>query len=192
MGPMSETPPSAPARPGRYERSFAGMIGALIVTVLVIVAYVAFRALVRDTPATEVEPVDYLEAVEGAQVQGLDVAYPPSLPDGWVATSVDLAPTDPPRWSLGVLTDDGDFVGLRQEDASPSTLAKTYVDENAVAGDDVTLDSTLATTWGTWSDDGGDHALVAEIDGLGTVMVYGSAPESVLEDYTESLTTAPR
>jgi hypothetical protein len=187
---MSET--TTAARPGRYQRSFAGMVGALIVTVLVILAFVIFRALVRDTPATQVEPVDYLDAVEGAQLEGLDVAYPPTLPEGWVATSVDLAPSDPPRWSLGVLTEDGDFVGLRQEDASARTMAQTHVDEDAEQGSDVTLDSDLADTWGTWSDDGGDHAVVAEVAGLGTVLVYGSAPEPEIEAYAASLTTAPR
>ena len=48
---------------GRYQRSFAGMIGALLITLLVIGAFVAFRALNRDELDGGPKPVDYLETV---------------------------------------------------------------------------------------------------------------------------------
>lgn len=186
---MSQQPEG---RPGRYQRSFAGLIGALLVTLLVVAGYVVFRAVVRENPATEATPVDYLSAVEGAQGGGGTVVYPPSLPTGWVATSVEYDPTDPPAWSLGVLTDESRFVGLRQQDADLDDLLTTYVDPEPDRGADVTIDSPLADTWQSWSDRGGDHAYAAEVPGLGWVLVYGSADPDVLREYAATLTTTPR
>ena len=39
-----------------------------------------------------------------------------SLPSGWVATSVDYLPGDRPAFGVGMLTADGKFVGMRQQD----------------------------------------------------------------------------
>ena len=114
---------------------------------------------------------------------GLAVVRPSELPEGWQATSVDLvAVGDDPRWGLGVLTDDGDFIGIRQQDASEDDLARLYVDEEPVEGDEVSLASDVASTWQTWSDDGGDHGYSTEL-GDEALLVYGSAPAEQIEDY---------
>ena len=67
-------------KPGRYQRSPAGMVGALIVTLLVISAFVAFRALNRTDLDVKPERVDYLAQVRFAQqdAQGgtSDLVYP--------------------------------------------------------------------------------------------------------------------
>ena len=55
---------------GRYQRSFAGMIGALLITLVVIGAFVAFRALNRDELERRPEAVDYLETVGFVQEPG--------------------------------------------------------------------------------------------------------------------------
>ena len=127
-------------RPGRYQRTIAGGIGSMIVLVLVVLAFVVFRAVFRDNDAVEVDPVDYLSVVGPAQEAGVPVVYPPSLPDGWKATSVDFDPGDRPAWGVGMLTDDGKFVGVRQEDADLDSLLDTYVDEDATEGDTVTVE----------------------------------------------------
>ena len=77
-------------RAGRYQRSIAGGVGSLIVLVVVVLAFVAFRAVFRDNDAVDVEPVDYLAVVAPAQEAGIRIVYPPSLPEGWTATSVDF------------------------------------------------------------------------------------------------------
>lgn len=60
-------------QPGRYQRSFSGMLGALVVLLLVIGGFVAFRAVTRDDLEVEVETVDYLETVGFAQDGDLTV-----------------------------------------------------------------------------------------------------------------------
>ena len=107
---------------------------------------------------------------------------------GWTATSVDLgAAGDDPRWALGVLTADGDFIGIRQQDTSVDQLVETYVDERAEAGDETTVASDVSDTWQTWSDDGGDHGFSTELDD-DAVLVYGSAPVEDIEAYLGLLT----
>ncbi|MCW2739222.1 DUF4245 domain-containing protein [Nocardioides sp.] len=174
-------------QPSRYTRSFSGMIGALIVTVLFVLAFVLWRGLFRgdadDTPVA----VDWQASVALADEADLRVVHPRELPAGWTATSVDLRAGDEPRWGLGVLTEDGDFVGIRQEDASIGDLVEQYVDEEAEAGDDASIPSAVTDTWQTFSDSGGDHGYATEI-GDESVLVYGSAPVADLETYLGLLT----
>ena len=135
---------SGQGQPSRYTRSFNGMTGALIVTVLAVLAFVAWRGLWRSDVDTETEAVDWQARVELAQQADLRVVHPRELPAGWTATSTELAAGDDPRWSLGVLTDDGRFVGIRQQDTSVSDLVELYVDEDAEAGDDATVVTSVA------------------------------------------------
>ncbi|MFC4783315.1 DUF4245 domain-containing protein [Nocardioides sp. MAHUQ-72] len=176
--------------PGRYQRSTNGLVGALLVTLLAIGAFVAFRAINRDTPEIKPTAVDYLSAVQGAQQGGFDVVYPPSLPDGWIADSVHLTPGERPSWGIGMLTDEGRFVGVRQEDSSLDDMLAEYVDEETDEGDPVTLSGTVGREWRTFSDAGGDHAYATEV-GRQWVLVYGSAPTDDLRLVAEDLTTAP-
>lgn len=178
---------SGQGQPSRYTRSFGGMTGALIVTVIAVLAFVAWRGLFRtdvdDTPVA----VDWQESVELAQQADLDVVHPRELPAGWIATSVDLSAGDDPRWGMGVLTDDGRFVGIRQQDASVDALVELYVDEKAESGEDATVTSEITDTWQTWSDEGGDRGYATEI-GDEALLVYGSAPAEDIEAYLGLLT----
>ena len=174
-------------QPSRYTRSFSGMIGALIVTVLFVLAFVAFRGLFRADVDNAPVAVDWRESVELAQEADFQVVHPSELPSGWTATSVDLFAGAEPRWGLGVLTDEGNFIGIRQEDTSVDGLVELYVDEDALPGDDVSLPSEVTDMWQTWSDDGGDRGYSTEL-GDEAVLVYGSAPVEDLEAYVELLT----
>ena len=178
---------SEQGRPSRYTRSFGGMTGALIVTVLFVVVFVAWRGLFRADPDDTPVPVDWQESVELADQAGLQVVRPGELPDGWIATSVELRAGDDPRWGLGVLTDEGDFIGIRQQDASVDDLVELYVDEDAEPGDDASVPSEITDTWQTWSDSGGDHAYSTEL-GDEAVLVYGSAAAEEIEAYLGLLT----
>lgn len=178
-------------QPGRYQRSFSGLIGAIVITLLAIGGFVAVRAIVRDDIEQKPQAVDYLETVGLAQDADYEIVYPAALPDGAIATSVDFRPGRPPTWGLGTLTGDGRFVGLRQEEASLEDLLATYVDEDA---DDITeldteaLQSDVATEWRAFEDGGGDRAYAAEF-GEEYVLVYGSADLEDLRAVVEQLTT---
>jgi hypothetical protein len=164
----------------------------MIIAVIVVVAFVVVRGLVRETPDVEPEKVDYLAQVRDLGRAGVDVVYPPTLPPGWRATSSDFQRGTQPDWSLGLLTDGDEFVGVRQSSDDPEDLLHTYVDENPVQGPDVTVPSAVGETWQTWSDEGGDHAFVRTDEATGeTVMVYGSAPVEEQESFIATLTTDP-
>ncbi len=77
------------------------MVGALIVTVLAIGAFVAFRSVNRNDLDVKPDTVDYLEPVTALQGTGRDVVYPPTLPAGWRATSLDVVPGDRPAGGSG-------------------------------------------------------------------------------------------
>jgi hypothetical protein len=177
-------------RGGRYQRSIAGGIGSLLVLIAVVLAFVAFRAVFRDNDAVDVEAVDYLAVVAPAQEASIRVVYPPSLPEGWTATSVAFVPGERPAFGVGMLTDDDLFVGVRQADEELADLLETYVDAQVVKGDVVTVDGAIVPEWQEWSDDGGDHAYSATV-GDTEVLVYGSAPTEDLLTVVRSLTDAP-
>jgi len=185
MGAVSES-----EKPGRYARSAGGLIASLVVTVLAVLAFVAFRAVTSEDLEVRPEPVDYLDTVELAQDSDLQIVYPPSLPDGWIATNVAVVPGERPAFGLSILTDDETFIGVRQEDDSLTDLLTTYVDEETSEEGPTKFDSPIATTWETYSDDGGDLAYATEI-GDATLLVYGSADEDDLRLLLESLTTKP-
>ena len=185
----AEQPGERPAA-GRYQRSIAGGVGSMIVLVAVVLGFVVFRGAFRDNDAVEVEAVDYLAVVGPAQESGVPVVYPPSLPAGWKATSVDFDPGSRPAWGVGLLTDDGKFVGVRQEDDALDSLLDTYVDEDAAEGDIVTVEGALVPQWQEWSDSGGDHAYAASV-GDYEVLVFGSAPTEDLLAVVGLLSDAP-
>ena len=173
---------------GRYQRSFSGMIGAMLVSLALIAGFVLFRAVNRDNQAVQPEPVDWIGSVRYIQDSGASVYYPTTQPEGWIATSADYRPGTRPLWSIGFLTPAGDFVGLHEEDRSVEDLIGELVDEHAAEGDPVRLPA--GTEWRSFTDAGGDFALAREQDDE-TIVVFGTAEPQVIEDLAGSLTTAP-
>ncbi len=169
-------------KPGRYQRSTGGLFGALLVTLVVIIAFVAFRGLLRDDIEIKPEPVDYAAAATAARGAGFDVVSPKALPAEWMATNVDLRQTEPPVWGLSILTGEGKFIGLRQQSGSVADLIDTYIDEDAEEGEPLELDSAVGSTWQTWTDEGGDTGYLVELDSQ-RLLVYGSAPASDLQTF---------
>lgn len=171
---------------GRYQRSMGGMVGALVVTIGVIIAFVVFRAITRDDLEVDREAVDYLVVVEGLQESDLlDPVYPPTLPKGWKAVEATFDAKDL-TWSLDLNPDEGEFVGVVQSKLKLDDLLETHVDESAAEGDPVTLDSPLAKKWKSFSDEGGDHAVAAKVKGF-TVLVFGTMSEDEIEEFASSL-----
>ncbi len=178
-------------RPGRYPRSASGLIGALLVLLLVVGGFVLIRALGRDELEVRPEPVDYLPVVEALQQAGHSVAYPPRLPAGWEATSVDSAPGTDAVFGLGMLTADERFAGIRQEATALESLVEVYVDQDATAGDTVRAGTgELAGEWQTFTDQDGDTAFGREGRDA-TVLVYGSASRADLLAMLDGLTLEP-
>lgn len=186
--PGPQQPPAPGQRPARYPRTTNGLIGSMIVTLLAIGAFVALRALNREELEVTPEPVDYRAVVANVQGSGFDVVHPTDLPAGWIATSVDFVPGDDPAFGIGMLTDDGEFAGLRQEDAPLDDLLATYVDDEPTEGEELTVTGSVARTWRSFTDSGGDHAYAATL-GDDEVLVYGSASAADLRRLIGTLTT---
>jgi hypothetical protein len=179
-------------QPGRYQRSTSGMVGALVVTLLVILAFVAFRALNRSDLDMKPERIDYLAQVGYAQQSGTDVVYPDRLPTGWYATQITFSRGQEPGLELSMLTGSGQYVGLVESPASPPEVLTTYVDPHPVSGGPVTVDGSVVTRWDSWTDDGGDTALVAQRGHGSTaesLLVFGTVSRAQLEQLAASLTT---
>ena len=169
---------------GRYERSASGMIGAMLVLLLVIAAFLVFREINRTTLEPPVRNIDYVQVAEFARSEAsFPVLAPASLPSGWRATSATYTPEPDEAWHLGVLTDDGKYVGLEQAPSSQESMVDTHVSEEATRSGEVEIDG---ESWAAWSDEKGDDALVRR-DGETTTLVVGTAGQDVLVDYVETL-----
>jgi hypothetical protein len=167
------------------------MTGALVFILLVVLAWVGFRALTSDQKTTPIQTVEWSGWVKTGRAEQLLALFAPDrLPKGWRATSVSYVGGVRPQWHLGMLTDRGKYVGIEESRASTRALVTQYVDDNAVRGKDVVVDG---TTWESWSDAGGDHALVRSVavDGqpYEAVLVGGSASAATVEQFVGSLTS---
>lgn len=185
-----EGPDEGRGAPSRYERSFPGMIGAMIVTLAAIAAFVFFRDANRNDLEVTRPGIDYLPEVASLQ-QGASfpIAYPPALPEGWRVTALDFDNEVGLTWSVDLLSEDGEYVGIRQAESEADPLLDEYVDEDAFQGDDVKLDSPLVSSWESWQDVQGDQAVLAEVEGT-RLLVFGTVGESELEDFAASLVTS--
>jgi uncharacterized protein DUF4245 len=169
------------------------MVGALLVTVLVILAFVAFRALNRSDLDVKPERIDYLAQVGFAQQDSStarpELVYPASLPSGWYATNVSFSSSGAAEVELSMLTGDGQYVGFVQSPASVPELLSTYVDPHPQGGSPAHVSGSVASHWAVWSDSGGDTALAAE-HGQDSLLVFGTVSRDQLEELAAALTTA--
>ena len=183
---MSEQPSG---QPSRYQRSTSGMVGALLLTFLFVIGFVAFRGCNRTTPDVRPDHIDYRAQVGFAQQAGADLVYPSRLPAGWYATRVDYEPGALPELGISLLTPD-QYVGIRQSPRDVPELLAAYVDAQPTAGPSVTVDAGVVRRWATWTDSGGDTALTARWHGE-SLLVFGTVSRADLEQLASSLTDAP-
>jgi len=163
------------------------MVTAMGVLVALLLVYFAAQALKSDAPSSPVHTVDYRADVAPARREaGFDLVAPPSLPGGWRATAVSFAGDPGSHWHLGVLTDKDRYVGLEQGDESVEDMVTTYVDESATRGGPQRV---AGRTWTTYTDTGGDLALVRrdEKTRTTTLVVGHVVPRRQLVSYVASL-----
>jgi hypothetical protein len=157
----------------------------MAVLIAVVLGYLGVQALVTDQPSSAVRTVDWASVVPGARrAASFDLLAPASLPRGWKATSVSFVDTRPSHWHLGVLTGEDRYVGIEQGYDSVSSMVTDFVDDRATQGSAVDVSG---RRWSTWTDDGGDLALVRRSAGVTTLVVGHDVPRSTLASYTASL-----
>lgn len=155
----------------------------MLVLLAVLGVFLGVRSLFRDDPAPPAPAVDYEPTLQAArQEASFPVLAPSVLPSGWTATSVRFT-ASPPLWHLGLKTLDHEYVGVEQAAASAQAMVRTYVDAQATRGGAVRVAS---RTWQTWTDTGGDTALVRKA-GRTTVLVVGTTDRTALVRFAESL-----
>lgn len=161
------------------------MVGAMIVLVGGIIGFVVLRDVNRDDPPSPVRTIDYApDAAYAREQAGFDVVAPETLPEGWRATTAGYVAGAGESWHLGLLTEQDRYVGLEQSASSTASMVEQHVDEDATAGDAVTVGG---DEWTTWSDDDGDLALVREEPGTTTLVVGHRVPVEELEEFVGSL-----
>jgi hypothetical protein len=169
----------------RHERSAGGLVGALVVLLVVVLAWVGIRALASQDPDSPVQRVDYAQDVPFARkAADFDLVAPPRLPVGWRATTVRFEPAPGAHWHLGVLTGEKRYVGLEQGDQTIGSMVEEYVDPAARRGSAVTVG---ADRWSTYTDSDGDLALVRREGRTTTLVVGHQVPRATLVDYVASL-----
>jgi hypothetical protein len=170
---------------GKYQRSVSGLVGALVVLLAVIGVVAALQALNRPDRPDPVQPVDYRAPARYAAKQAdFDLLSPPSLPTGWTATTVRFTGGADPHWHLGCLDQNGRYVGLEQGAQSPRSMVSTYVDKAARRGEPVRVSG---HRWATWTDAGGDLALVRSAGRTTTLVVGHDVPRAELVAYVRLL-----
>lgn len=170
---------------GRYQRSVSGMIGALLVLLAVVGLFMLMQSLNRPEPPNPVQAVDYRRDVPYAKAQaGFDLVAPASLPAGWKATTVNFTDGGRAHWHLGCLTGKGRYVGLEQGDESVAAMVEAYVDPQASRGRPTTIDG---SRWATYTDAGGDLALVRRAGRTTTLVVGHEVAKPELAAYVRSL-----
>lgn len=180
---------SQPVANPRAERSVAGMVMALLVAVVAAGGWY----LVAKPNSKDVNPVPTVPwkiwVSAGAADHKLALQVPPELPTGWRATSAEYQTGVSPRFDLGLLTSNGKYVGLVESLDPSSDLLTQYVDNSPTQGKDVTVGGLL---WHTWSDTGGDYALIRTVTAVNgnqqRILVYGSAPDAQIRTYAATLT----
>jgi hypothetical protein len=171
-------------RAGRYQRSPGGMVAAMAVLVALVLGFVGIRALISSPPKDE-QTVDYARVVPDVRrAARLAIVAPPSLPEGWRATSVRFTDDPPQHWHLGVLTDQNRYLGLEQGQQSVPAMVSAYVDGAAYRRAPVRVG---ARTWATYTDSGGDLALVRRVGRTTTLVVGHEVPQATLVRYVASL-----
>lgn len=191
---MSQTQDAPTGRPGRYQRSFGGLVGAMIVMVIVVVGLWLGLGAFRDDAAFEPTPIDYDQTVAALVDSGVPLTYPEELPEGWRVNNLGYDPGTQ-ELTLALLTPEESFAGLYVGYDELDDVLDTFVDEQRGELDPVRLtDADGATAeWATYSDEGGDTAYAREVGGgrePQVVVVYGSADPEDLQRLVGLLTTA--
>lgn len=167
----------------------SGMIGAMLITVVLVVGFVVVRAVLRDDLEFERDPIDHLPVVAAVQEAGaVDPAYPPTLPAGWSALDAGVRNNG---WEMEVETADGARISIRQQERVLRDMLMQYVDEDYLDEGYVEVGGPLGDQWQAFSDDERDHAVALMLTDREVLLVFGTAEPDVLRVFASSLVQEP-
>lgn len=184
---------STPIRPTRPRPSQRGnpSLGDILRTVFVLGAMILAVWFVANlvyskTPEDVVPKVDHVAAIaEARAVASYPIVAPRDLPSGWRANGARFEPAETQQpWHLGVITEDGEYIGLDQAKRSVDAMVRSYARGSKAAGE--------AEFGGIeWSVRRGPGSSVAYVRTVGdsVVIVVSDADRDDVERYVASLSS---
>lgn len=167
----------------RGNPSMGDIVRSMLLIGVIVLAVWGFGRLFTNTPDEPVEAIDYAKVVDQARpAADFPLLAPPSLPAGWKANS---ARYEPNSWHLGVLTEDGDYIGLEQAKLSIDRVVDRFAEGSKAAGEK----EIGGAPWTVRTGPGDDITFVRR-EGDVTTLVNGNAPRRVIEDYVASLSAS--
>lgn len=148
-----------------------------VITLGLLALFLVARMLFSVDPERPTSPVDYLTAAEAVEPSaGFVPLVPEKVPGEWYANS---ARFDTSSWEMGVVTDDEQFIGLRQ-------IADEHQEEyeDAVAADAAEV-SVGGQSWQL--SESGDELVYARNDAGVTTLLTSSTDRKTSERYLSSL-----
>jgi hypothetical protein len=182
-------PPGEPRKGGHYERSALGLIGALLVTLLVVLGFMLFRGALRENKPVPTRAVDHQIWFERGQADGrLLMVAPIQIPDGWTVTSAKFDTEERPVWRMGMLTPDKKFVGMVESLDSLDPLLQKHMQANPQSTGTKMLGG---LKWKSFTAAEGDAALALELTSPKgkpeIVLVYGDAGIDKVSQFAQVL-----
>ena len=149
----------------------------LLLTAGVLVLFVLGRIFFTVEPDRPVSEVDYITAAEGVEpTAGFDPWVPERLPEGWMANSARI---DATTWEMGVVTDDDEFIGIRQlHDGEGEAI------DRAIDGD-AREETVNGVVWQVG--ESGEELVYATTEDEVTTVVRSTTSAEVTRDYVSSL-----
>src|SRR5690348_3441165 len=181
--------PTAPERkPNRYELPLSNMVGAMVVVVLFVLAFVIFRAVNRDNTSVRPEPVAYGPIAAQGRADGrIDVWSPPALPKGWTATAARYDTGTNPHWHLSA-SDGKHYLGVEEGIDGLQAELHLALQGSPMAAGKVQIGSVI---WSVYTDTQGDYALARSMPSKTprypeTLVVVGTTSPSQVRAYAAS------
>ncbi len=170
-------------RSSRGNPSMGDILRSMLVIAVIILGLYGIGRIFTSAPESPVKAIDYALVVEQARPAAeFPLLAPPSLPEGWKATSARFQTTS---WHLGVLTDDEQYLGLEQLQAGVDRAVERFADKS-------TSDGTAQVAGQTWMVRTGPDGRLTYVreEGGYTTLVNGTTSRAVLERYLESLSAS--
>jgi hypothetical protein len=162
------------------------IVRSVVVIGVILLGLWGFGKLFTTTPEQTVSSVDYQQVVDDVRSSSdVEILAPPSLPDGWRATSARYEPGSDGTtgtWNLGVLTDDDEYLGLEQSSSS----VRRAVDRWAEGGQDAGSAQVAGRVWSVVAGPDDRTTYVTREDDR-TTLVTGTVEPDQLESYISSL-----
>jgi hypothetical protein len=182
--------PSDPTRkPNRYELPLSNMVGAMVVVLIFVLAFVIFRALNRDNSSVTPEAVNYQPIAAAGRADGrIDVWAPPTLPKGWKASAARYDTGTNPHWHLSA-SDGKHYLGVEEGIDGLQAELHLALQGSPMPAGKVQIGSVI---WSVYTDTQGNYALTRSMPSKTprypeTLVVVGTTSPLQVRAYAASL-----